>query len=101
MRVVAPAKVASRVTGSVTRRANAVTVRAVVSSGKPVAGRVQVLDGRRVVRTVVLPASARGRLTTVVRGLKPGTHSLTVRFLGSSTVKSSARTWRVTVPRGR
>lgn len=97
----APAPVASRVTGSVVRRGAAVTFRAVVSSSKPVAGRVQVLDGRRVVRTLILRASARGRVTTVVRGLRPGAHSLTVRYLGSSTVEASARTWRVTVPRGR
>ena len=95
----APGPVASRVIGTASRAGRTVTVRARIASGKPVTGRVQVLDGRRVVRTISLAASARGRVTTTLRGLTPGRHAITVRYLGSSTVKASSRTFRVSVPR--
>jgi hypothetical protein len=95
----APSPVPSRITGTASRSGRTVTVRATVASGKPVTGRVQVLDGRRVVRTISLAASARGRVTTTLRGLTPGRHAITVRYLGSSTVRASSRTFRVTVPR--
>ncbi|MDO9454666.1 Ig-like domain repeat protein [Nocardioides sp.] len=98
--VTAPAApVASRVAGFVTRRGRTVSGTLTVASSKPVTGRVQVLDGRRVVRTVTLTAAARGKVAFTLRSAKPGRHTITVRYLGSPTVKASARTWRVTVPR--
>jgi hypothetical protein len=100
VRVVAPAVPAtSRVTGTVRRTGRTLRVTATVVSSRPVTGRVQVLDGRRVVRALSLGAGARGRLSATLRGLKPGRHVITVRYLGSREVRASSRAFRVTVPR--
>ena len=93
------ARAASSVRGTVRRSGRAVLVRAAVRSTTTATGTVEVLDGRRVVRRLGLGAAARGRVSTTLRGLRPGRHAITVRYLGSSTVAASSRTFRVTVPR--
>ncbi|KRF32271.1 hypothetical protein ASG94_17455 [Nocardioides sp. Soil805] len=96
--MLAPSRMLGRVT-KVTRMGRVVglLVTGTVRSTAPVTGQAEVLNGRRLVRTLTVQRS--GRVRTLLRGLKPGKHRITVRYLGSPTVVPSRRTWVVKVPR--
>ncbi|GAA1517692.1 Ig-like domain-containing protein [Nocardioides humi] len=100
-----PAKTtfAAQVTGRVKlKRARRVAVvkAAVVAPGRaaPLAGQVQVLVGKKVVRTVDI-AATNGVVKVKVKGLKPGKRKITVRYLGAPDVVAAAAKWKVKVPR--
>lgn len=89
----AAAPVTSRIGGRVVGKRKRAVLAVVVSASTPVAGRVQVRDGKRLVRTLTLTG---GRARAAVR-LRPGKHRLSVTYLGSSSVARSQRTWTVRV----
>ncbi|MBM7516261.1 Ig-like domain-containing protein [Nocardioides nitrophenolicus] len=72
-----------------------VRVKVVVSASRPATGRVEVRDGSKVVASGTITAAGTVKLRT--RKLARGTHRLKVRYLGSTTVSASGRTYRVTV----
>ena len=96
-----PSTASSRVTGRLTTRVRGrkvvLRISTTVRASTAVAGRVEVRDGGRRLKRV--PLDGDGTVTTTVRGLDPGRHRITVRFLGSPTVAPSSRTWVVKIPR--
>ncbi|GAA5141274.1 hypothetical protein GCM10023340_02710 [Nocardioides marinquilinus] len=97
--VVVGGPAASRITGRVTRQGRTVVGAVTVASSQAPTGRVQVLDGSRVVRTLTLRAADRGRVAFRLTGLAPGSHRITVRYLGSPQSKAASKAWTVSVPR--
>jgi methionine-rich copper-binding protein CopC len=100
--------VAAQVDGKVTlkkaRKALVVKV-AVTAPGLtvPLSGQVQVLDGKKVLRTVDITAT--GGLVKLALKLKrlkrtaSGKHRITVRYLGAASVLPAAHVWKVKLPR--
>jgi len=72
-----------------------VTVTVTVKGVTPV-GKVAVKVDKKTTN-VVLKASKKGKVTVTLTKLKRGKHTVTVRYLGSSTVKASAWSKKVTI----
>ncbi len=47
-------------------------------------GKVRILDGAKVIKTVTLDASSSGKATVKLTGLKKGKHKLTAQYLGDA-----------------
>ncbi|MFC7766091.1 choice-of-anchor I domain-containing protein [Leucobacter soli] len=66
----------------------AVTVKLPGASGVYATGKVRILDGGKTLKTVTLKAGHKGKVSVTLPKLKKGTHKISVKVLGSSTLNS-------------
>lgn len=92
-----PAKAKSSVKASFTKLSkHRVRAKVSVSASRPASGRVEIRYGSRVVAKGTLKAGAKS-ITLKTKKLKKGKRKLTIRYLGSSTVSGSSKSYTVRV----